>query len=327
MVAERAGVSFMTVSRVLSAPDRVAPKTRERVLKAIAETGYVVNHAARALAVQRTSIVGVLIPTITNSTYAALVAGLEEPLGEAGYDIILNQTGYSPERTARAVHVMLGRQPDALVLYSLKHLQALRNDIAQYSVPVVEVWSLPHRPLDVAVGVSMTHAGGLAARHFSDRGRKRVAYFGGVQSNDLSRMRGMKRELERIGGVAPVHIRTPEEDRDRHHFERGDTYLDAIEAEGEGVDAVFCSSDTAASAIVFEALRRGYKLPEDLAVCGFGGVPLARGMTPSLTTIAMPSRQMGGEAAQMVLSRCGARGVGQRRKVQLGLELVIGESS
>lgn len=313
MVAAQAGVSFMTVSRVLSQPDKVAPATRKKVQAVIAASGYVVNHAARALAVSRSRMMAVLIPSITNSTYAALVYGAEKVLREAGYDIILAQVGYSADEESRAIRAILGREIEGIILYGTGHASSAKQELKRNAIPVVEVWGLPSRPVDLAVGFSLLETGSLAAEHLVARNRRQLVYFGGAQHGDELRWRGFAGVAKRAQRSVQ-RLRTEPQDREHHSFQRGAVYLDALLALRPRLDAAFCCSDTLAAAIVFEGLKRGMKFPDDLAVCGFGGVPLTEGMWPQLTTVELPAEQMGSSAAHLLLRRCREEKIIQTRQ-------------
>src|SRR3954466_4676277 len=115
-VAKRAGVSAITVSRVLRTPDRVAPDTRARIEKVMREVGYVPNLVAGSLASARTNSVGVLVPTIANSIFADTVQGLSETLEPRGFSVILAQSRYDDAREDRMLAALLSRRPEAIIM-------------------------------------------------------------------------------------------------------------------------------------------------------------------------------------------------------------------
>src|SRR3984957_15629504 len=189
-VAERAGVSAITVSRVVRLPDMVAPQTRARVEAAMRELGYVPNQIAGALAGARTKSVGVLVPTIANSIFADTVQGLSDELEPLGYAVILAQSRYDAAREDRMLSALLSRRPEAIIMVGSPATEDGARLLKRADIPVVETWELPAAPIDAVAGFDNYAAGVAVARHFVERGRENLAFIGGDDPRATRRWHG-----------------------------------------------------------------------------------------------------------------------------------------
>ena len=313
-VAAHAGVSAMTVSRVLSTPELVDPETRDRVLAAVAETGYVAR--------KQTRMVAVLISSITNDTFATTVQGVNEALIDQGYDIVLGDIGYSQSQQNRVVQAMLGRRPDGVIISSSRFSTKTAGLLKAARIPVVQIWDDPEKPVDCVVGYSNRRAGELAAEHFIKAGRRRLAYLGNsFFHRDTQRWNGFASVCEKARLPAPVFVEALSTKEGRHSYSAGEDYFSAFDGVRRAPNAVFCSSDVVAAGVVFTGLRRGLRFPDDLAVCGFGDVAFAGAMEPMLTTVRVPAQEMGRRAGQILLARVQEQSVVQKR-VLLDVSLI-----
>ena len=315
-VARAAGVSAITVSRALNAPDKLAPATLRAVRDAIDRLGYVPNLTAGSLASNRSRIVAVIVPTIANSIFAETVGGLAKALAHHGYQLLLGQTGYRLEEEASLVDAFLGRRVDGLVLTGVAHARGVRGRLRRAGVPVVETWDLTARPIDMAVGFGNDEAGRAAARYLIAKGRRSLAFIGGPDDRSAKRLAGF-RDTARECGTGEVLVAT----------------LPPSASPGEGAealagllgrgrpDAVFCSNDTIAAGVLFECARRRIAVPRDLAVMGFADLPIAAAIEPTLTSIQVRATEMGSRAAAMLLARLTGEAP-RDRIVDLGFEIV-----
>ena len=164
-VARLAGVSSITVSRVVRLPNLVAPETRGRVEAAMRELGYVPNQVAGSLASARTSSVGVLVPTIANSIFADTVQGLSDELEPLGYAVILAQSRYDAAREDHMLSALLSRRPEAIIMVGSPATDDGARLLRRAGIPVVETWDLPAAPIDAVAGFD----------NYAGRGRGRAA--------------------------------------------------------------------------------------------------------------------------------------------------------
>ncbi|WP_322071891.1 LacI family DNA-binding transcriptional regulator [Paraburkholderia bannensis] len=303
-VSRLAGVSRMTVSRVMSEPDRVLPATRERVQRAIADLGYVPDKTAGSLASRRTGFIALIIPTLTNANFATVAQGLTEVLREADFHLLIGYTGYDIAEEERQLTSLLARRPEAIVLAGATHSRAASRMLLSADVPVLEVADLSARPLQHAVGFSNYEIGRVAARHLLGRGYRRIGAVGPVQDGQIrdyrgeERIRGFEEELRLSGlptdlvlrhGVPPIS------------YDHGAAALGLLLERDPSIEAVFAVSDLMAVGIIMESQRRGISVPNELAVMGFGDFEIGRVTNPPLTTIHVDFHALGRRAGAILL--------------------------
>ena len=175
-VARRAGVSEMTVSRVLRNSGYAAPATRERVLRAASEIGYVPNRIAGSLAQQRTNLVGVLVPSMTNQVYPEVLSGVAKGLEGASLQPVFGITGYAPRVEEGLIRDMLSWRPSGIAVAGLRHTAVARAMLRATAIPVAEMMDTDGRVVEFAVGLSHRRAGGIVAEHLVKQGYRSIAY-------------------------------------------------------------------------------------------------------------------------------------------------------
>jgi LacI family transcriptional regulator, gluconate utilization system Gnt-I transcriptional repressor len=315
-VAKLAGVSSITVSRVVRVPNLVAPETRDRVEAAMRELGYVPNQLAGALASARTRSVGVLVPTIANSIFADTVQGLSDELEPLGYAVILAQSRYDDAREDHMLSALLSRRPEAIIMVGSPATEDGARLLRRAGIPIVETWELPDSPIDAVAGFDNYQAGVAVARHLVAQGRKSFAFIGGDDPRATRRWRGFADTLADLGAKPPRRL----------ILDRNASGSVVALADLPGVDAVFAAND--AHAIGFMSGLRKAGLLRDLgpaaeqpvAVIGLGDLEMGRLIAPSLSTIRVHGDAIGRTAAKLILTRDGPR------HIDLGFELVLRDS-
>jgi LacI family gluconate utilization system Gnt-I transcriptional repressor len=314
-VAELAGVSSITVSRVVRLPDMVAPQTRAKVEAAMRELGYVPNQIAGALAGARTKSVGVLVPTIANSIFADTVQGLSDELEPLGYAVILAQSRYDAAREDRMLSALLSRRPEAIIMVGSPATAEGARLLQRAGIPIVETWELPPEPIDAVAGFDNYAAGVAVAQHLVAQGRRKFAFIGGDDPRATRRWNGFRDTLAQAGVSDPRRL----------VLERNASGSVAALAQLPDVDAVFAAND--AHAIGFLSglrkaglLRNGPASEQPVAVIGLGDLEMGRLIAPTLSTIRVHGDAIGRTAARLVLTQDGPR------NVDLGFELVLRDS-
>jgi LacI family gluconate utilization system Gnt-I transcriptional repressor len=303
-VSRLAGVSRMTVSRVVSDPDLVLPATRERVNKAIADLGYVPDRAAGSLSSRRTGFIALMLPTLTNANFSAVAHGLTEALRKADYHLLIAYTDYNLTEEERQLRNLLARRPEAIVLTGTVHRRAASRMLLAADIPVIEIADLPNNPIEHVVGFSNYQVGRTAARYLIQKGFKRIGAIASSTEGDVTdhrgeeRMRGFEDEL-RFSGVATDLVL-------RHgaapvSYDHGAKAIRILLDRAPDIEAVFAVSDLSAVGVVMECQRRGIAMPEKLSVIGFGDFEIGREINPALTTIHVDFRALGRRAGQTIL--------------------------
>ncbi|MHC1551542.1 LacI family DNA-binding transcriptional regulator [Phyllobacterium sp. K27] len=322
MVARLAGVSQVSVSRALNHPDKVAPETLARIQKAIRATGYVPNLVAGALASRRSGIIAALIPSITNLTYSSFLRPFIEATRLAGYQVILAETGFSPEDEQTMVQSLLSRQPEGMLLTGVHHSSECRRMLLGSGLPVVEVWDESETPIDVCVGFSHWEAGRAVARYVQTKGYARAAVITAGDPRAIRRKDAFAAEWMSLGHPGPQVVRfdTPAS------IANGRDGLKQLLDNGFSNGAISCSSDLLAHGVLIEAQARGLTIPGDIAVIGFSDQEFAAHTFPTLSTIRVDRLLLGCRAAEALLDRIAGKPA-QTRRVDVGFEIVERESA
>lgn len=312
-VAAAAGVSLMTASRALREPERVSPAAREKVMQAVAATGYIPNLLAGGLKSRRSMTVAALVPIISVPQFLPTIQALTETLDAAGYQLILGQTGYDHAREEALLNTMVGRRVDGIVVAGLLQQGGTAQRLAKLGIPVIETWDMTERPLDTVVGFSHLKVGAAVAGYFLARGWQRVGLATGADQRAMRRREGFTSVLGREVPAAVVEAPTG--------VPHGRQALSELLRQEPRLQAVFCSSDGMAEGVLTEAHARGLRVPQDLAVCGFGGAPFAAHLYPSLTTVQIEGAEIGRLAAELLIARGRGEPAGAR-VMDLGFRIV-----
>ncbi|WP_425343430.1 LacI family DNA-binding transcriptional regulator [Pseudescherichia vulneris] len=297
-VARVAGLSSMTVSRAINTPERVRPETVERVMSAVKATGYIPNALAGGLATRRSKLVAVVVPQINNSMFVDTIQSLNDALAARGYHMLLCMSGYTPQTEAELVAALLSRRPDGMVLTGIHHSAELKKIVLNASVPVVEIWDSTPTPLDMLVGFSHEKVGQALGHFLQRKGYTRPGLIWAEDRRAQQRKAGLCEALTLHGFPAPLQVDVPLPAR----LALGREGLGALLTQGE-CDVVVCSSDTLAQGAIMEAESRGLRVPQDLAVVGFGDLDFAASNRPAITTVSVDRHEIGLRAATLLADR------------------------
>jgi LacI family transcriptional regulator, gluconate utilization system Gnt-I transcriptional repressor len=329
-VARLAGVSKMTVSRVL-AGHSVALATRERVQKAIDELGYVSDAAAGALSSGRSEFVAVLVPSLASSNFSDTVRGLSASLEPHGLQLLIGDTDYHLDREERLVRSMLRHQPRCIALAGSRHTEATRTLLRRSGVPVVEMWDAPSDPIDAAVGFSNASAAREMVRYLVAKGHERIGFLGGASELDrrgLDRLKGFRAQMKAFGLDDTRIIRLGDSPITMSH---GGPAMAALLDSWPDTQAVMCVSDMSAFGAIMECHRRGMSVPRDIAVAGFGNFEVSACCTPTITTVSVDAYGIGIRTGETLLAELARReeGIAKNvsKRVRVGYSVLPRESA
>lgn len=324
-VAQRAGVSAMTVTRTLRQPDKVSDATRERVEAAVRALGYTPDLNARGLASRKSGLVAAIVPLLTNSLIAEIVQGLSDALAEHDYQLLIGASGFDAKAEEALVREFLSRRVDAIYLTGTKRTAASVQMLRSARLPIVEGGNLHPRPLDMEVGYSNVKAAAEITRLLLSRYDGPVGYVGAFpRDNDRARdrRRGFEVACEAAGRTVDP----------RHCIE---TKLDLV-AGAEAMArlaqmkprprAVFCSADALAVGALFECQRRGIAVPRAMAIAGFDDLDIAAQTLPAITTVRVPRYEMGRQAGTLLCARLAGKHV-PARVIDVGYGVVERDSA
>jgi len=297
-VAMLAGVSVATVSRTLSNPGVVKQATRERVQKAIDELGYFMDGSARTLASGRCYTIGVVVPTLDNAIFARAVQGLQTTLARFGYQLLIAAHEYNLDTEQRQVRALLETRIDALVVVGTDHTEGSWELIKRSRTPLLVAWS-QHREYP-SVGFDNHLIGKLAAEHLLGLGHTKLGIISGyTKENDRARARARGFiDTVRSHGITfePNYII-----EQPFGFAGGRTGWSRLMQLANRPTAIFCGNDVLAMGCMFEAQKHGMKLPQDLSIVGCDNLPIVSHLPPGLTTIQLPTHELGIQCANSLL--------------------------
>lgn len=296
-VAAKAGVSVATVSRAFNFPDKVTPATRELVERVARELHYVPNASARTLRTQRSRVLGVVLPTLLNPTFAECLQGIARAAIAGGYAIIPVTTGYQLDEEERAVHLLLAGNVDGLIL-------VVSNPSTSTALPRLRAAGVPYvlaynrHPDHPCVSVDSEGAVADAVTRLVLLGHRRIAMVSGtLAASDRAqqRYRGYLKGMADAGLGAPPLIEVP----------FVETAVDALSQQLQATrnrpTALICSNDLLAIRSIRAAHLSGLSVPDDLSVIGFDGIALGEDLTPALTTIAQPNSDIGRHSVELLI--------------------------
>lgn len=320
-VALAAGVSAATVSRFINNPKVVAAATAERIRAAIGETGYIPNLLAGGLASSKSRMVAVLIPHLTDSIFNDTIEAMADELVASGTNVMLGLTGVSAERTEELIRDALSRRVDGII--SSGPLNQSTCDLVRRSGCLfIQIWELPEEPIGIAVGFSHRDAGRDLARFLIARGYRRPHVVTADGTRARMRTAGLIEEWQALGGgpITEATVDIPS------RFGHGRRVFAELRRLDEMPDVVVCGSDYLAQGLIVEAQAAGLRVPDNLAVIGFGNSSIAGEMRPTITTIDIDGARIAREAIAAI-GRHGKGEAPRERSIDVGFRLIARESA
>lgn len=301
-VSEAAGVSEMTVSRVLRNRGDVSAATREKVLTAARTLGYVPNKIAGGLASQRVNLVAVIIPSLSNMVFPEVLGGISAELDDTDLQPVVGVTNYSPSREDQVLYDMLSWRPTGVILAGLEHSKAARAMLDNAAIPVVEIMDVDGDPIDTAVGISHRRAGRDMAEEILAAGYRRIGFIGTHMPEDhraRKRLAGFEERLAEAG----VSLAAREYYQGGSSLQKGRELTQRILAREPDLDFLYYSNDMIGAGGLLWSMEQGYDIPNKLGLAGFNGVELLDGLPMRLATTDARRIDIGKRAARIVAGK------------------------
>ncbi|WP_290368742.1 substrate-binding domain-containing protein [Vibrio marisflavi] len=320
-IADRVGITKMTVSRYIRNPDSVASKTQEKIAKVIEELGYIQNRAPAMLANASSKAIGVLLPSLSNQVFANFAQGIEVITKEYGYETLIAHYSYDELEEESKIASMLSYQVDGLILTSTEHTQRSVQMIKTANIPVVEAMELPESPIDMAVGLDHELAAYTMVKEMLTKGKRNIAYFGArMDKRTQLRMNGYDRAIKEKK-LEPKHILTSE----HSSFTLGKDLIEQALDRYPDIDGAFCTNDDIAIGIILACQSKGISVPDQISVAGCNALDIGQAISPALASIATPRYEMGKMSAGLLLDTI--KGDSNSEKVvDMGFSISRGES-
>ena len=321
-VAMLAGVAPITASRALNTPAQVSEDVLRKVQEAVERTGYVPNRMAGGLASSKSRLIAAVVPSTVFSVFNETIEALNGALFEAGYQLMLGQTGYSAEREELLLESVISRRPDGIFITGIMPPGKARTRLMASGIPVVETWDLTPTPIDMLIGFSHADIGQAVAKYLLEKGKKKFAI---VTADDERASRRNKAFVD-VVKAQNLEVVTFHNVGDLRTLKSGREALNSVLLKRPDVDAIFCSSDLLALGVLTEARAQNISVPQQISIMGFGDVPFVEDMIPALTTVKINGAEIGRLAAQCLVDRAQGKVVSQHI-VDVGFSIVSRESA
>lgn len=297
-VARAAGVSVATVSRALNGAENVLPHTRQRIVDIARELRYAPSGAARSLITRRTDTVGALLPDLHGEFFSELIRGIDQAARARGLHLLLSSSHDDATEAAAALRAMNGRV-DGLIVMSPHADDDFLSQNLPPNLPAVLLNSGLQRPAQRVFAIDNFGGARAMTEHLVASGRRRIAFLGGPVANFEAR----ERERGYRAGLPPgVPAWLLDGDFSEAGGQRAAAQLLALPA-AERPDAVFAANDIMAIGLLGTLVAAGLRVPEDIALAGFDDIPIARYVSPALTTIHVPIADLGIDALDALADR------------------------
>lgn len=302
-IADAAGVSKMTVSRVLRGKDGFSEQTRQRVLAEVERLGYLPNRLAAAFGSgDASTLVGVCIPRFSSPYFSKVLESMERTFLRLGYQTLIGCHNLQPKDEETWLRGLLSWRPAGVLLSSKSHTSATLEFLRDATIPVVEFWDLNTSPLDLSVGFNQADSGYEMGRHALSRGRRRPALLGAgrdARTDGPERFAGFSRAMDEAGHpVVSSEILS-----DAPGFYAGFYGTETLLNRSPDVDMIYYQDDTMALGGIAWMQRAGIRVPEDIGVAGWGGHEAASIQPKQLTTTSVPTEQIGKLSAELLVRR------------------------
>lgn len=319
-VAQRAGVSVATVSRVLNASGPVGVETRRRVKEAASELRYAPNSAARSLIKRRTGVLGAVLPDLYGEFFSEVIRGIDQTAQAQGYHLLLSSAHNSERSIDAALRSMRGGV-DGLILMSPEADAGALARTLPVGLPVVLLNCQVED--DAFDSLTIDNYGGAyeMVRHLLSHGHRRIAHIAGAAGNRdaRERRRGYRAAMRECGGEWSEDL----EVAGGFTESGGHRAVGEILALDPRPTAVFAANDSMAIGALSALRESGVRVPGGVAVAGFDDIPIARYVTPALSSVHVPISELGARACGRLLEAIGAKNENERRRETLPTTLVV----
>lgn len=319
-IAREAGVSIATVSRALRQPDTVSHETRARILTLVSRHRYVPDARAAGLSSRRTGLVGLLVPTLSNSIYAAFAEAVQSRLQDAGRRLLIANTNYVEHLESQIVRTLIESRVEGVIFTGYRRDPAIYQLLRHYGIPFVVTWSTSPTPDVPSISFDNHRAAKAATATLLRLGHRRIGLVCGVSAlNDRAQQRieGYREALAEHGlPFDPALIR-------ERPFDASEGALaaeDLLRIERPPT-ALFCANDIQALGALFACQRLGISVPSDLSIVGFDDLPIVRVTTPPLTTVHVPAHEMGEAVSEALLAAADTKAPIKRRNFEATIVL------
>lgn len=323
-VAEKAGVSTATISRVLTGRGYVSPERRQIVLDAVKELNYQPNRAARNLRRRVAQIIGIVISDIQNPFFTSLIRGIEQTIEEDNFTLLLSNSDEDPRRETMQLRTLEAERVSGIIIAPCRSEAEMLRKLSAQHMPIVLIDRDLTRPKVDAVTVRNLEAASEAVLHLAEMGHRRIAWIGGPArvSTGAERHQGFLQGIEKAGlPIIQEYLQAGD-----YRQESGYLAMQSLLELPAPPSAVLVGNNLMTLGALQAIHQACLSIPEDMAIVGFDDMPWATSLLPPLTVVAQPTFEMGVTAARLLLGRIANPDL-PMRKVILDTRLIIRASS
>lgn len=298
-IAEASGVSKATVSRVLNNSNAVSEETRKKVLDVIKETNFRPSSLARSLSLQKSHLIGIILPDLSNPVFSKIIAGAESYIRNKDYSLLITATDFDIDMKIKHINIMKDKGVDGLILVTDHGSREFHNTLMDFEKPIIMIGSdssVLHIP---SIKIDNYKASQDAVQYLVNLGHKHIGMIRGPLSDyhsGLQRYLGFRDTLGYYGYYDENLVR-----EGWYTFDDGYSAMESLLEAKYEITAVFCASDLLAIGAIKCCIENGVKVPDDISFIGFDDVDLSRMYNPSLTTIRQPFEEQGDLAMRLMI--------------------------
>ena len=295
-VARLAGVSASTVSRVMNGTAKVDPEKRERVLRVIEETGFVPNEVARTLFRKSAKTIGVIVPSIRNPYFTELAAHIDALSLQCGFRPFLCNTGYDPEKEKAAVQMLVSMNADAIIVASCS--EQIREALNNCPIPVVALDAMLYgADVEACIYCDYYEGGRMATEYLIERGCQSIVCIKGPQYRYSARAR-----YQGYLDVCREHDLPEQTVACDYDFNQGIAMTEELLQKYPDVDGIIACNDIVAISTYKVLYKQNISVPDQVQLVGFDDISFATLLSPELTTICQPVKEMAEKAVELIVS-------------------------
>lgn len=295
-VSKLANVSEMTVSRVMRGKGYVSKDVIAIVKKAASQIGYTPNKLAGALASDKSNLVGVILPTLSNVVFSEVLSGINSVLSKTDMQPFFGISDYSLLKEEELVDGLLAWRPAGLILTGINHTQRTKELLAKSSIRIAEIMDFSDTPIDACFGLRHYKAGEETAKHLLQRGYRKFGYVGSYLKEDL-------RAAKRFNGFAETILAAGAQLIDKRSdigassMQNGRGMTKDILEKNDNIEAIYFSNDDMAAGALMHAISNNISVPNELALASFNGLEFLEALPLKITTVKSPRFEIGELAA------------------------------
>lgn len=323
-VAEAAGVSKQTVSRAINDKGEIRAETKERILSVVRKLGYRPNRLAQAMNTQRSHMVGLIIPDITNPFFPEVARGVQDAALSSDYTSIISNTDEDGSREIEALEQLAAQGADGIITFSHRASDAALKRFADSFRPIILVNRICHHPNITSLIVDNIKGARLAVEHFVQRGHRQIGMLTNAEfaPHEVRRVQGYQQGLTEHGLLESAERLIGAE----ASLSGGYAAATQLLTDHPQTSAIFCYNDLMAFGAIRAAQNVGKRVPHDVAVIGFDNIQLTAMTSPSLSSVHVDKYKMGQLAFKRALDMLHNPQVGNR-PIEMDVELILREST